>query len=320
MLIVCPSCATSYVIEPAALGAGGRMVRCARCKATWFAGDEASDGTVGADVVHAEAEAAPAGAAPVPLMAESEPPPGAAMTGESSESIESIESVAAPEFHEPDRIDDSPPLVPAIAHAPLADPAESELDSDDVETFAARRQRLRSRRKLARRTSRWTAVLLLLLAANVAVIGAREEVVRYLPQTASLFSAIGLPVNLRQLKFDHVALSLSDTDDGLIVHGTIISVAAKPVKVPELRFAARNATGQEIYTWTAAPSRAVLGPGERLAFRSELASPPADAKDVMVRFVMAHDVAHDTTQDTAHTATDKTAGTGKTAQTKTENQ
>ena len=38
MLIVCPNCATSYMIEPASLGPTGRTVRCARCKTIWFAG------------------------------------------------------------------------------------------------------------------------------------------------------------------------------------------------------------------------------------------------------------------------------------------
>ncbi len=37
MLIVCPTCATAYQIELAALGAAGRSVRCAHCKNTWFA-------------------------------------------------------------------------------------------------------------------------------------------------------------------------------------------------------------------------------------------------------------------------------------------
>ena len=36
MLIVCPSCATSYMIDPASVGANGRAVRCARCRSTWF--------------------------------------------------------------------------------------------------------------------------------------------------------------------------------------------------------------------------------------------------------------------------------------------
>src|SRR6266542_5857822 len=37
MLIVCPTCATTYQIQLAALGAAGRSVRCSHCKNTWFA-------------------------------------------------------------------------------------------------------------------------------------------------------------------------------------------------------------------------------------------------------------------------------------------
>ncbi len=37
MQIHCPTCATSYMIEPASLGAAGRTVRCSRCSTTWFA-------------------------------------------------------------------------------------------------------------------------------------------------------------------------------------------------------------------------------------------------------------------------------------------
>src|SRR3954454_18926604 len=41
MLIVCPSCASEYTIDPAKLGADGRTLRCAICRDTWFV---ASDG------------------------------------------------------------------------------------------------------------------------------------------------------------------------------------------------------------------------------------------------------------------------------------
>jgi predicted Zn finger-like uncharacterized protein len=37
MLLVCPSCATSYEVADTALGAGGRSVRCRRCRTVWFA-------------------------------------------------------------------------------------------------------------------------------------------------------------------------------------------------------------------------------------------------------------------------------------------
>lgn len=36
MLIVCPSCASEYAIDPARIGDGGRKVRCAICRTTWF--------------------------------------------------------------------------------------------------------------------------------------------------------------------------------------------------------------------------------------------------------------------------------------------
>jgi len=191
---------------------------------------------------------------------------------------------------EPTQIADGPSLVPPIEHEPLPD-AEVAPD-EEAESFTARRDRLRARRKKSRLSSRWTALVLVLVAFNVALVGARHEVVRYLPQTASLFAAIGLPVNLRELHFDNVRIS-RETEDNvaiLIVEGSIVSDASSPVEVPRLRFAARDKAGQEVYTWTMLPERSILQPGEKLAFRSRLAAPPKEAQDVMVRFFTPHDV------------------------------
>ena len=224
-----------------------------------------------------------------------EPPPEPRAEHEAPETAPEQTPVAAhPPPVEPETIEDAPPLVPPMEHgAPDDDAAEHE--SDDVETYAARRRRMRSRRKQAKRSSRWTAVILVLFAVNVAVIGGRSEVVRYLPQTASLFAAIGLPVNLQNLKFENVRIMPSGAGgEGLTVEGTIVSTADKPVTVPHLRFAVRNAAAQEIYTWSAAPSRSLLDAGAKLDFRSELASPPANAKDVLVRFMTARDAAEKT--------------------------
>ena len=59
-----------------------------------------------------------------------------------------------------------------------------------------------------------------------ALIGFRVEVVRFAPQTASLFAAIGLPVNLRGLAFENVRTT-GEVHEGvpvLIVEGTIGNV------------------------------------------------------------------------------------------------
>jgi len=320
MLIVCPSCATSYMIDPASVGPAGRSVRCARCKTTWFAGGpkKSPEVTAFVDSVIAEAEAQSAGTEATPGRADTRQPPNRVTAAaddfgaEPSEpAVETPHTMAQPEtasppvepahnfdvvphtnqVPEPFAITDAPSLVPPIEQAPFPHATDTALDSEDMDTFVARRQRLKVRRNEKRRSSRWTAVILVLFAFNVALVGARSEVVRYLPQTASLFAAIGLPVNLRNLKFENVRIS-KEGEAGiamLVVEGTIVSTAGKPTEVPRLRFAARNASGQEVYTWTALPSRSILGPGESLEFSSRLATPPADASDVMVRFFNAQD-------------------------------
>jgi predicted Zn finger-like uncharacterized protein len=301
MLIVCPNCATSYMIDPTSVGPAGRMVRCARCKSTWFAGAAKTGVDAFVDGVIAEAEAEQHGGPP-PQLQPAEP--AADDFGDRTPPHEpqppayAADDFAAPAHdREPEpepmvAVTDAPSLVPPIEHAPFVarEPTPAVAD-EEVETFAARRKRLQSKRKATRKSSRWAAVALLLFALNVAVVGARNEVVRFLPQTASLFAAIGLPVNLRHLTFENVRIT-RDVQDGitvLMVDGMIASTSSKPVEVPRLRFAARSAAGQEIYTWTAKPERSLLGPGEKMKFSSRLAAPPADANDVLVRFFTAND-------------------------------
>jgi predicted Zn finger-like uncharacterized protein len=316
MLIVCPNCATSYMIDPATLGVAGRAVRCARCKATWFVNGKDSTESVHADAgrVTADAETSSESAfPPVPMEPVDNPPAieqePSSIEGETTTPVEEdSETVPAPEPEVPGRDDradgpaevsegvedaalpvpiaDAPSLVPVVQ--PLPEAAPTELETEEAESFAARRERLHKRRTRSFRSSRWTALILLLFAFNVAVVGARNEVVRYLPQTASLFAAIGLPVNLRHLRFENVRI-VKDSNGTLTVEGAIVSTASEPIDVPRLRFAARNAAGQEVYTWTAAPSRSSLEPGGKLDFRSELASPPLDAANVMVRFLTRED-------------------------------
>ncbi len=288
MLIVCPTCATSYTIEPTSLGPAGRTVRCARCKESWFAGAPApAVSNFVADVIaEAEARETPgfsdrSASAPDDFGHEPEQP-AASIADPPASGLE-------PDFTDPLLpSQDAPSLVP-----PMVEPPSGDAAHDDIESFAARRTRMQVRRKQKRRSSKWTAIILVLFGFNVALVGARSEIVRYFPQTASLFELVGLGVNLRHLTFDGVKISREENDgvQVLAVEGTIVSQSSNPVEVPRLRFAVRNATGQEIYAWTSRPSRSILEPGQTLPFRSRLASPPADASDVLVRFANATDTA-----------------------------
>ncbi len=286
MLIACPNCATSYNIEPASLGTAGRTVRCARCKTTWFASglEAAAEMTASANSALAESEAhAPVGVirpdGPVAVTTTD------VMPNPQGQEVPSDSTPADAPHAEPVTIADAPSVVPPI-EPPAAPPPIAKSEPDEAENFVARRKRLQARRVKARRSSHWTALILVLFAFNVALIGARSEVVRFFPQTASLFSAIGLPVNLRNLKFENMRIS-KETQEGLaalVIEGNIVSIASKPTEVPRLRFAARDAAGQEVYTWSSMPSRSTIGPGEKLEFRSRLVSPPESATDVVVRF------------------------------------
>ena len=278
MLIACPNCTTSYMIDPASLGEVGRTVRCARCKTTWFASkpemadagtDDDPNPTIG--VIRPDQK----------IQGEGNDTAGEEQTTEVTPSEEAAQA--------PVTITDAPPIAPV---EPAVAP-EATTEADEVENFAARRKRLMARRTKERRSSRWTALILVLFAFNVALVGARSEVVRFFPQTASLFAAVGLPVNLRHLKFENMRIS-KETQEGLsalVIEGTIVSIASKATEVPRLRFAARDAAGQEVYTWNALPSRSILGPGEKLDFRSRFVSPPPNATDVMVRFFTPQDSA-----------------------------
>jgi hypothetical protein len=192
---------------------------------------------------------------------------------------------------EPAAVSDAPGIVPDQPGAPPAEPDKN--PGEDIETFAARRlpRRAARKRKQARRSG-ITVLILLLVAINLGLIGWRQDVVRYVPQTASFYAAIGLPVNLRGLEFANITTS-TETHDGvqvLVVEGMIVSVTGRPVAVPRLRFAIRSESGHEIYAWTAMPNKNVIAPRDTLAFRSRLASPPPNGHDVLVRFFTKRDL------------------------------
>jgi hypothetical protein len=115
-------------------------------------------------------------------------------------------------------------------------------------------------------------VILALALIDAAIIGSRADLVWAMPQTASFFAALGLPVNLRGVHFDRLAATAErrDGEPVLVVQGAIRNSTAESADVPLLRFAIRNAEHQEIYSWTAAPTHERLSAGRRLAFRSEL--------------------------------------------------
>src|SRR5262249_53090348 len=119
------------------------------------------------------------------------------------------------------------------------------------------------------------------------------DVVRMMPQTGSFFSLFGMPVNLRGLALVDVKTTreIHDNVPVLAIEGVVANVARTPLEAPSLRFAVRSERHAELYTCTILPRGTILGSGDRIPFRSRSASPPAEGREVSVRFFNRRDLA-----------------------------
>ncbi|MGH6673996.1 MAG: zinc-ribbon domain-containing protein [Xanthobacteraceae bacterium] len=318
MLIVCPSCATAYSVEPATLRPDGRNVRCARCRTVWRAELSQADRLLAAAAALAPQTGAeelpaavPAAANAVPSFAEAGSSSGAVgddglpeTTDEAGGAEFSANSNPVPEM--PDGAGsmevEAPPIVPADLDAgrtPIdvdGDRAVAPVSEhpENMEVVAARR-----RRDTANGSRHfWTLAplqiaILVLIILDAIIVGWRKDIVRLLPQTASLYAAIGMPVNLRGLTFDDVTTSTQTYQKVpiLVVKGEIVNDTGVEIEVPQLKLVLRNAAKQDIYSWTAAPPQTRLSAYQAVGFLARLASPPSDSRDLLVRFLEPRDLA-----------------------------
>jgi len=305
MLIVCPSCATSYAVAAASLQPDGRRVRCARCRNVWLAEPNHDDRLLAAaealgpaPEIAASAESGPEEVTEVPAAWEE------ATIHQAEDGDSYVPPLESPSERGPNAgaeeaatVADAPPIVPADldeGQPPVETGAEETTEpAEDIETYAARREKHAARGRFPQwPLSRLQTGVLALLIVDALLVGWRDEFVRVMPQTASFYSLLGLNVNLRGMSFDGVGTSVEQNQGApvLVVEGNILNDSGKLEDVPRLKFAVRNASGQEVYSWTAAPPRQTLAPGETVAFHSRLASPPVEAHDVLVRFVTRRDI------------------------------
>ena len=298
MHIVCPHCTTSYAIDPATLGAGGRTVRCSRCKEVWLARPE--------DAI-----------APEPAMNSY-----SAAVGETDAAAEWEAMARADESEDAPHIDS-----PSIAGDFPADRSfSSHIDGGDWQTMARQEGYDQAEEEAGLARKPWYRKLLPQLVRSggagkisgkiagkmtdlafagsgtacaatgalvVALLIWRADVVRLMPQTAAFYRMVGLDVNLRGVQFRDVKVT-TETVEGkpvLVIEGVIVGQNRKPVDLPRLRFAVRDAQGAEIYAWNTVLDQTVLQPGEHAVFKSRLASPPAEGKSIDIRFFNKRDIA-----------------------------
>lgn len=132
----------------------------------------------------------------------------------------------------------------------------------------------------------WLIFLVVAGAVSFAAIAYRQVVADLWPQSATLYSALGLEVNTLGLAFADVTFerSTENSQDILAVHGRIVNVSNRAIPLPMVRIALSDAESHELYQWTVDTGVPTLGAGDQNEFVTRLASPPRQATTIEVRF------------------------------------
>jgi predicted Zn finger-like uncharacterized protein len=223
MLIVCPSCASEYTIDPEKLGADGRTLRCAICRDTWFV---TPDGRPGAPPDPEDRKAV--------AMADASP---------GSEPSAPVKERTMP--------------VRALAGIAIA-----------------------------------ACIALVFVGGSGRLAIALHWLQERISPAVAAITAPGTPLEFRDVVAEAAVQEQGQDETAmLLVSGEIANLSDHDVTVPHLEILVRNGEEQVLASWTSAPPRPELGPGEAVRFETRLASPPPDGRQVRVHFTTVDGIA-----------------------------
>ncbi len=133
----------------------------------------------------------------------------------------------------------------------------------------------------------WAGLIAVVLLIAVSAVRYRQDIAVIWPQSAGVYSSLGLKVNASGIDFRQVDYR-RETEDGqvvLAVSGVIVNAGSRQLTVPQtVRVTLSDVNNHEVYHWTFKPTATVLGPGQSVPFMTRLSSPPAAARHLEVRF------------------------------------
>ena len=197
-------------------------------------------------------------------------------------------------------LEPEPVLAPAMPAAPNhsaaveADAGASDLTSldfgagpvsDDSIAAPVKRPRRSWAAAIAAFTG-WTALILLVGGIGWGAVQYRETIAGLWPQSASLYAALGMPVNARGIALTDIAYK-QEYEDGqpvLSVTGKVVNVSNRELPVPDIRVVLLDEQQHELYRWTFDAGIPTLKPGAESPFMTRLSSPPPEARNLNVRF------------------------------------
>ncbi len=241
-MICCPACATRYAVADSAVGVDGRVVRCAKCRHSWF-----QDGP-GAAGPAEPALAAPAGdEAPLPPV---EAPPA-----------------------DPD---------PSGTYTPAtyAEPPPAQDFAETPSSFA-HEPPFRPRRNPAR-VWIWGFILVALVAGAAIAAMASFGVPDWLPLPHGAFAEakpdlqLNFPPNQQQWR------PLPNGNTFFNVSGSIANASMERRAVPTLEIVLRDAHKAVVYSLEAAAPKPVLAPGESETIDQAIIDAPKSASTATI--------------------------------------
>jgi len=133
----------------------------------------------------------------------------------------------------------------------------------------------------------WIALVAVIVVIGFSAVRYRQEISVIWPQSAGVYSSLGMKVNAHGIDFTHVDYR-RESEDGqmvLAVSGNIVNSGSRELPVPQnVRVTLSDASNHELYHWNFTPNVQTLKPGQSSPFLTRLSSPPAAARHLEVRF------------------------------------
>lgn len=202
---------------------------------------------------------------------------------------ESEISLAPPPRPEPVAPASAPPVAEAYAQPIARDPEPQTAPPDEEIEHRTPAVPLAERLQRLLIPAGWAALAGVVLLIGFVAAAYRHQVVEAWPQTASVYSKLGMKVTASGLKIADTKFS-RDTRLGqpvLTVSGALTNVADRELPVPQIRIGLVDRDAREVYHWMVAPDVIALKPGQSTRFVTRLSNPPDEAVNYRVEFAKA---------------------------------